>query len=72
MVIDFENASLKKEKIMLIGGGGFIGHHLSLELRKKEAKVMVVDNLQINNIVHMLSSEDFDLQKRGLYINFII
>ena len=72
MVVDFKDVNLKNEKIMLIGGGGFIGHHLSLDLRKKEAKVMVVDNLQINNIVHMLSSEDFDTNKRGLYINFII
>ena len=48
--IDYESAALEKERIMLLGGARFIEHHLALALRKKDAEVMVIDNLQINNI----------------------
>ena len=72
MVLDYNKASLKEDKIMLIGGGGFIGHHLALALREKDAKVMVADNLQINNIVHLLSSEDYTDKQRTLYTKFIL
>lgn len=68
----YETASLKSEKILLVGGAGFIGHHLALELRKKEAQVIVLDNLQINNIVSILSNTKISEKKRKLYIQFII
>ena len=57
---------------MLIGGSGFIGHHLALELKNKGANVLVLDNLQINNIVSILGSRDITEIKRKLYINFIL
>ena len=68
----FKDASLKNEHIMLIGGSGFIGHHLALELKNKGANVLVLDNLQINNIVSILGSRDITEIKRKLYINFIL
>ena len=68
----YNNASLKNEKILLIGGAGFIGHHLALELRKKDAQVTIVDNLQINNIVNILSNLKISEKQRSLYINFIL
>ena len=52
--LDFSKKALKDERIMLVGGAGFIGHHLALALREKEADVIVVDNLQINNIVRKI------------------
>ena len=45
--INFETASLKGEKIMLLGGAGFIGHHLALALRKKEAEVLVIEYIKL-------------------------
>jgi nucleoside-diphosphate-sugar epimerase len=57
---------------MLIGGSGFIGHHLALELKNKEANVLVLDNLQVNNIVSILGSKKISENKRKLYINFIL
>ena len=66
------NDDLSNQKIMLIGGAGFIGHHLALELRKKKAAVAVVDNLQVNNIVQMLSDTKISEKKRNLYIHFIL
>ena len=70
--LNYEKQNLRDERIMLIGGAGFIGHHLSLALREKDADVIVVDNLQINNMVHMLSSEEFTDQQRSMYIKFIL
>ena len=57
---------------MLLGGSGFIGHHLALGLRKKSADVIVLDNLQINNIVSILGNLEISELKRKLYIKFIL
>lgn len=37
---------VKNRKIMVIGGAGFIGHNLSLKLKKLGAKVLIVDALE--------------------------
>ena len=68
----FNSSSLKGEKIMLLGGSGFIGHHLALGPRKKSADVIVLDNLQINNIVSILGNLEISDLKRKLYIKFIL
>lgn len=41
---------MKKRKILIIGGAGFIGHNLALKLKSLKAKVMIVDGLTINNL----------------------
>ena len=64
--------NLNGQRIMLIGGAGFIGHHLALELRKQNASVTVIDNLQINNIVQILNDIKLTDKKRNLYTNFIL
>ena len=57
---------------MLIGGSGFIGHHLALELKKKNAEVLVLDNLQINNIVSILGNKEISGEKRKIIYQFYI
>ncbi|MDO8599676.1 MAG: DegT/DnrJ/EryC1/StrS family aminotransferase, partial [bacterium] len=42
---------LAGRRIALIGGAGFIGHHLALELRQQGAQVTVIDSLQVNNLL---------------------
>lgn len=37
-------------RIALIGGGGFIGHHLALRLREDAHDVLVLDHLSINSV----------------------
>jgi nucleoside-diphosphate-sugar epimerase len=44
------NASLAKQRIALIGGAGFIGHNLALELQRLGAEPHVIDSLQVNNL----------------------
>ena len=70
--IPLAEISLRDERIMLVGGMGFIGHHLALSLKKAGADVLVVDSLQINNIVKILSDPELDQTRRSLYLNFIV
>jgi nucleoside-diphosphate-sugar epimerase len=39
------------KRIALVGGAGFIGHHLALRLAEEGADVHVVDGLTVNNLV---------------------
>ena len=61
---------LKGMKVLLIGGAGFIGHNLALELKSKGANVSIVDGLQVNNL---LSLHDYPnkMQERDLYLKII-
>ena len=42
--------SANGRRIVLIGGAGFIGHHLALRLAARGWDVTVIDDLQINNL----------------------
>jgi len=41
---------MAKPKVLLIGGCGFIGHHLALYLKDEGHEVVVADSLMINNL----------------------
>jgi nucleoside-diphosphate-sugar epimerase len=62
--------SLADKRIALIGGAGFIGHNLALELKRRGAKVEIVDSLQVNNLVQM-STDNMDPVNRDLYLRMI-
>ncbi len=70
--IPYDTVRLDGARIMMIGGAGFIGHHLALALREKGAEVMVVDNLQVNNLVRIVSDPNLDPALRALYTNFVL
>ncbi|HUU27809.1 MAG TPA: NAD-dependent epimerase/dehydratase family protein [archaeon] len=40
---------LSGRRILLVGGAGFIGHHLALKFKELDAEVLIVDSLNINN-----------------------
>lgn len=61
---------LKGRRIVLIGGAGFIGHNLALSLQQEGAIVHIIDNLQVNNLLWITSS-DSDLPERDLYRHVI-
>jgi nucleoside-diphosphate-sugar epimerase len=71
-IIPYESLSLEGQRVLLVGGAGFIGHNLALGLRKKNAEVMVYDNLQINNLVNIVSTTSLEDIRRKLYINFLL
>lgn len=59
-------STLKAKRVVLIGGAGFIGHHLALALKKAGAVVEIVDSLQVNNLLSFAYS-DYDEENRDLY-----
>jgi nucleoside-diphosphate-sugar epimerase len=63
-------SSIRGCKIALIGGAGFIGHHLALALAQRGAAVEVIDSLQVNNLL-AFSAKLPDLQNRDLYLRII-
>ncbi|MEI6313923.1 MAG: NAD(P)-dependent oxidoreductase, partial [Syntrophus sp. (in: bacteria)] len=58
------------KRIALIGGAGFIGHHLALALKEKGHDVHVLDSLFVNNFLHF-SATNNDIPNRELYIRMI-
>lgn len=56
--------------IALVGGGGFIGHNLALELKRKGAQVSIIDSLQINNFLAFASTSQ-TIANRQLYMKII-
>jgi nucleoside-diphosphate-sugar epimerase len=59
---------LADQRVMLVGGAGFIGHNLALELRRLAIEVMVVDNLMVNSLVDNVfgSTSSTDQMRRKL------
>jgi nucleoside-diphosphate-sugar epimerase len=62
--------AIQGRRIALIGGAGFIGHHLALALARQGAVVEVVDSLQVNNLL-AFSTKIPDLHNRELYLRII-
>ncbi len=57
-------------RFALIGGAGFIGHHLALALTRRGARVDVIDSLQVNNLLSFASG-DPGTHNRELYLAII-
>ncbi len=57
-------------RIMLIGGAGFIGHNLALELKRQGAEVSIVDGLQVNNLLSLYTATN-NLVERDLYLSIL-
>lgn len=58
------------KRIALVGGAGFIGHSLAIELKERGAEVEVVDGLAVNNLLHYTSLPPSS-PNRELYIKII-
>lgn len=61
---------LKDRRIALVGGAGFIGHHLALTLKERGADVQIIDSLQVNNLLAFSSTGD-NVPNRDLYLRII-
>ncbi|MHC4420118.1 MAG: NAD-dependent epimerase/dehydratase family protein [Planctomycetota bacterium] len=57
-------------RVTLVGGAGFIGHHLALALAQKGARVSIVDGLQVNNLL-AFASADHDVRNQSLNLRVI-
>jgi len=65
-------AILSGKRVLLVGGAGFIGHNLALELRARGAQVMVADNLMQNNIVANVFGNALEPVQRAAYLGFLL
>lgn len=62
--------SLQGRRVILIGGAGFIGHNLALDLKEHGAEVSIIDGLNVNNLMQ-LHSDTQNIPNRELYIRFV-
>ena len=56
-------------KVVIVGGAGFVGHHLALRLREIGADPHLVDSLQVNNLGAFSSTISDPVTSR--YVTFI-
>lgn len=60
------------KRVMLVGGAGFIGHNLAVDIAQYGVPVMVVDNLMLNNIVTNVTDVELDPLRRDLNHSFLM
>ncbi|MDC0351139.1 NAD(P)-dependent oxidoreductase [Candidatus Pelagibacter sp.] len=49
---------LKNKKIAIVGGLGFIGHNLAIQLKKLGAKVAILDGMSVNSFSSVIANSD--------------
>lgn len=76
IAMDLVRQKLHSERIMLVGGAGFIGHNLALGLRQLGVEVMIADNLMVNSLVDTVYGSAYGAQyndvQRRLYLDFLL
>lgn len=66
----FDVEKLREKRVAIVGGAGFIGHHLALKLAELGAEPHVIDGLQVNNLGYY--SSGYSTNPNGeRYIAFI-
>lgn len=68
--MDKTTIDFKGRRIVLIGGAGFIGHNLALELKRRGAEVSVIDGLQVNNLISLYNVRTSPVE-RELYLSMV-
>tara|TARA_B100001123_G_scaffold362532_1_gene419745 strand:+ start:1195 stop:2298 length:1104 start_codon:yes stop_codon:yes gene_type:complete len=64
--------NLANDRILLIGGCGFIGHNFAIALRRAGISVMVLDNLMVNSLIDNTFHDQGDVVKRKLNLHFLM
>lgn len=62
--------ALAGKRVALVGGAGFIGHHLALKLKSLGAEPHILDSLQVNNLGAFTSGMG-TTPNSELYVSFI-
>jgi len=60
----------KDKHIAIIGGAGFIGHHMAMRYIELGAEVSIIDGLQVNNLLSFSNSHN-TISNRDFYVGFI-
>jgi nucleoside-diphosphate-sugar epimerase len=61
---------LFQKRIMLVGGAGFIGHNLALELARLGADVSIIDSLFVNSFLSLRTAQNGSSNK-ALYLKIL-
>jgi len=61
---------INNRRVAIIGGAGFLGHHLALALKEQGADVAVIDSLQVNNLVAVMAGDGYAAH-RELYTRIL-
>lgn len=64
------DGNIAGKRVALIGGAGFIGHNLAIELLERGADPHVIDSLQVNNLGAFTHGLDQNVNS-SLYVEFI-
>jgi len=74
MDLSYENVcrQLSGKRVLLVGGAGFIGHNLSLELGKRGIETLIFDNLMINSLVDNVYGRHSDDLQNAVYQGFLL
>ncbi len=62
--------NVRGKRVLLIGGAGFIGHNLALELVRRGAEVSIIDGLEVNNLLSLHTAANTQAE-RDLYLSVI-
>jgi nucleoside-diphosphate-sugar epimerase len=65
-----DDINVAGKRIALVGGAGFIGHSLAIDLKERGAEVYVIDGLAVNNLLHYTGLPP-GTSNRELYIKII-
>ena len=63
---------LSDQRVLLVGGAGFIGHNLALHLRRLGVETMVADNLMVNSLVGNVYGQRGEGLQRDVYLQFLL
>ena len=47
-----------EKKICIVGGAGFIGHNLAINLKSVGHEVTCIDSLMVNNLISIIGNDD--------------
>lgn len=53
-----KNKSIKNKKVLIIGGAGFIGHNIALEIINQGGEVHIIDSLEVNNLTSVVGNSN--------------
>lgn len=68
----YENFDVSKERVLITGGCGFVGHHLGPALKEGQAEVLIADNLGHNNLTYFWSDQPrLPTFKKEVYLKFL-
>lgn len=59
-----------KKRIALVGGAGFIGHHLAMGLAEQGHEPHVIDGMNVNHLLSFMSTAN-EVKNRDLYLKML-